>query len=312
MKERPLIGYWGQFGLLLALLGAGLIVGASLSFGLIALVMDEPISEIRTAMTKPEYGKLTAITNVLTTGFAFLLPAFIFAKIVSKRAVNYVGFFKLMSIKQWIVVTLLAAAGLLLSASLADLNRRIPLPPDWMAQMKALELEYNNAIKSITQMKSVPEYLFVLSVLALAPAFIEEIFFRGCLQQVMIGLTNNMWIGIILTSLIFSAVHFSFFGFLPRAGLGLVLGFIFFVTKNIWLSVWMHFLNNGIAVTQIYILKLKGKPIPSAVDEVVPYGWTIVAAVVIAALFVHLHQESHRIGSHKLKSTLRTFGDFVA
>ncbi|MFZ9213616.1 MAG: hypothetical protein ACO21S_00435, partial [Sediminibacterium sp.] len=38
-------------------------------------------------------------------------------------------------------------------------------------------------------------------------------------------------------------------------------------TKNIWLSILMHFLNNGLIVTQLYIVTLQGKSLEKAIDE---------------------------------------------
>ena len=42
---------------------------------------------------------------------------------------------------------------------------------------------------------------------------------------------------------------------------------LFYHTKNIWLSILMHFLNNGLIVTQLYIVTLQGKSLEKAMDE---------------------------------------------
>jgi membrane protease YdiL (CAAX protease family) len=60
--------------------------------------------------------------------------------------------------------------------------------------------------------------------LAAAPALFEEVLFRGGFQQVFVGWTKNKWAGIIITSILFSAIHFSYFGFLPRLALGIGIG----------------------------------------------------------------------------------------
>ena len=97
--------------------------------------------------------------------------------------------------------------------------------------------------------------------------FFEELLFRSTVQPLFIGWTKNVWVGIIITSIFFSAIHFSFFGFLSRTALGIVLGLLFYYTKNIWLSILMHFLNNGLIVTQLYIVTLQGKSLEKAMDE---------------------------------------------
>jgi membrane protease YdiL (CAAX protease family) len=122
-------------------------------------------------------------------------------------------------------------------------------------------------------------------VMALAPAIFEEVLFRGSFQQVFVGWTKNAWAGIIITSILFSAIHFSFFGFLPRIALGLILGLIFFYTNNLWLSILLHFLNNGFVVTQLYILTAQGKSIDKVMDETMPIWWGIIALVILVVLF---------------------------
>ena len=47
----------------------------------------------------------------------------------------------------------------------------------------------------------------------------------------MIGITRNAFLGIFITSVVFSAIHLSYYGFLPRLALGMMLGYIFISAK---------------------------------------------------------------------------------
>jgi membrane protease YdiL (CAAX protease family) len=69
---------------------------------------------------------------------------------------------------------------------------------------------------------------------------------------------NGPWAAIILTSIIFSIIHLSFYGFLVRFALGVVLGLIFYYSGSLWLSILFHFLFNGIQVTALYIMTMNG------------------------------------------------------
>jgi len=141
-------------------------------------------------------------------------------------------------------------------------------------------------------MKSTADYLISLLVLAFAPALVEEILFRGGFQQVFIGWTNNKWAGIILTSILFSAIHFSYFGFLPRAALGIVLGLLFYYSKNIWLNILLHFLNNAFVVTQLYIVSRQGKSIDKTMDESMPIWWGLIAFAFLYLFMSQFKKES--------------------
>ena len=88
-------------------------------------------------------------------------------------------------------------------------------------------------------------------------AFGEELLFRSLLQPFLIKICKNAHLGIFLASAIFSFIHFEFYGFLPRLVLGLLLGYMFFYSKSIWVPMLMHFANNATAVV-IYYLNNKG------------------------------------------------------
>jgi membrane protease YdiL (CAAX protease family) len=97
---------------------------------------------------------------------------------------------------------------------------------------------------------------------------------------------RNPWIAIILTSIIFSAIHMSYYGFLARAMLGVVLGLIYYYGKSIWLNILAHFLNNAVAVTYLYISSLKGKLTKDALEDHFPI-WLCLLGMVLLAAFLH-------------------------
>ena len=109
--------------------------------------------------------------------------------------------------------------------------------------------------------------------MALGPAIFEETFFRGGMQNLLQQWTRKPILAIIITSLIFSAIHFSYYGFIPRVALGVILGLIYYYSGSIWLSIAGHFFNNALVVTQIYIYARQGKPIEDAMNESSPFGW---------------------------------------
>ena len=78
-------------------------------------------------------------------------------------------------------------------------------------------------------------------------------FFRGVIQKKLKNILRNPHIAIIITSFIFSAIHMQFFGFLPRFFLGMILGYLFYYSGNLWMSVIAHFINNALAVLLMYL-----------------------------------------------------------
>ena len=122
--------------------------------------------------------------------------------------------------------------------------------------LKALEETAAAATEQMLTVDTIGGLLLNLVVIALIPAIGEELTFRGVLQQ---SLTRKMnpHVAIILSSAIFSFIHFQFYGFLPRMFLGMLLGYVFYISNSLWPNILMHFLNNGCAVV-VYYLNNKG------------------------------------------------------
>ena len=115
------------------------------------------------------------------------------------------------------------------------------------AYLKNLEEMTAAATEKMLKVDTIGGLLLNLFIIALIPAVGEEMTFRGVLQQ---SLTRKMnpHIAIFLSAAIFSFIHFQFYGFLPRMFLGILLGYMFYITGSLWTSITMHFVNNGTAV----------------------------------------------------------------
>lgn len=292
MNQRQQISYPLQFLMLLGLVGLFMIFGSILIAALGSNLLGVSLFQVPDALNRPQNANISRLLNTLATLIAFLIPALVFAKVISKQPFSWLGFNKKMNSKQLLIVVLITFAGMILSGSLGMLNQDIPLSEGLLKQAQQLENTYKNAMMNMAHMTNLTDYLFAMLVMALAPAIFEEVLFRGAFQQVFIGWTKHAWAGIIITSILFSAIHFSFFGFLPRIALGLILGLIFFYTNNLWLSILLHFLNNGFVVTQLYILTAQGKSIDKVMDETMPIWWGCIALILLVVLFRLLITES--------------------
>ena len=273
-----------QFIFLMGLLGVFMIVGTFLLTLVGSQLLHCKLLEVPALLNLPANAGLSKILNLGATLVAFVVPAVIFTRINKKDSQSILSAFGFSSISdsKLLLYTLpITYGGILLSGSLAEVSQHIPLPASLLEQAKALEETYKTLMLNMARMDSVLDYITALFVMALAPAIFEEILFRSTVQPLFIGWTKNVWIGIIITSIFFSAIHFSFFGFLSRTALGIVLGLLFYYSKNIWLSIFMHFLNNGLIVTQLYIVTKQGKSLEKAMNENIAVWWGIIGLVVL-------------------------------
>jgi len=90
--------------------------------------------------------------------------------------------------------------------------------------------------------------VFVVSLMLFVAAFDEEIIFRGYILNNMMDSTDNRWIALAGSSVLFALMHAGnpavFSNFVPMTELfaaGFILGISYTFTKNLWLPTFFHF-----------------------------------------------------------------------
>jgi uncharacterized protein len=294
---NPPINYWGQLGLLLGLIGGGLIIASVLSIVVFLVMTGVNAFEIEKEILNPKNVAAIRALQVVSTLFVFLVPAFLFALIAYKKPFQFFGFSKKISIQQIGIVILIGCAGVFVSALMADINEWIPISKTLQAKFKLAEENYNKQVLLIAKMNNLKDYIAALVLIAMLPAVFEELLFRGAMQQFFINWFKTPIVAIVLTSIIFSAIHMSYYGFLARATLGVSLGLVYYYGKNIWLPIIIHFVNNSIAVTALYVYSIKGKPVEEVLNEKYPIWLGLICVLLLISLLIQFKKESTKINA---------------
>lgn len=252
------ISYPSQLAIFLGLTGGGLIIGSLASFAVWTMMTGEPFPVKTEDMLQPKYYQVNMVLQAVSTFLIFFVPAHFFALICYRKPLTYLGFNYRLSAKQVMLAIGILILTFPLSAALAELNKMIPLTDYWENKFKAWELAREVQEKALININSFSRFIISLIVIALLPAIFEETFFRGGMQNMFTRWFKGPWPAIILTSIIFSIIHLSFYGFLVRFALGIVLGFIFYYSRSLWLTILFHFLFNGVQVTALYIMTMNG------------------------------------------------------
>jgi len=139
---------------------------------------------------------------------------------------------------------------------LVQWNENLVLP-DFLSQFEIWAKEKEEFLKKITQvmtkLDSSFELIVGLVVIALLPALGEELVFRGYLQNKFVQLFGSVHVAIWFSAFLFSAIHFQFYGFVPRMVLGAIFGYLYLFTGQFHLPVIAHFTNNGLMLIMIYL-----------------------------------------------------------
>ena len=135
-------------------------------------------------------------------------------------------------------------------------NANIQLP-DSMAGVenwaRGLEDSMKILTDYLTDFSSTGYFVLAMVVIAAIPAVGEELLFRGMFQNIFLRIFKNHHAAIWAAAFIFSAVHFQFFGFLPRLLLGALFGYLYVWTGNLLVPMVAHFTNNGISLLALYV-----------------------------------------------------------
>ena len=283
--------------LLIAFMGVGMVLGSSITLLIWKFKGGQGLADMQIALSNPAQVGFIRITQTILAAFTFFLPSLVAARIVNRKPFSYIGFQSTLNIQTILWGCFLMGITILLSGSLASLNELIPLNEQLKIYAKSLEDAYMKQIELMSVMNGMGDLMFALVVMAFAPAVFEEVFFRGGFQNMMFRATGKMWASILITSLLFSAIHFSFFGFLSRVALSIVLGLLYAYSKSIWMVIIAHFLNNAMGVFQIYYLRMKGLSLAASQEDKYPIWWSIFAVVALVYFFKYFKRSADGIRS---------------
>ena len=248
------ISYPSQLAILFGLTGGGLIIGSLASFAVWTMMTGQPFPTKAEDILQPQYYKVNMVLQAVSTFFIFFVPVHFFALICYRKPFAYMGFNFRFNFKQVLLVIGILILTFPLSGALATLNKILPISEYWAAKFKAMELAREAQEAALININSFSRFIISLVVIAFLPAVFEETFFRGGLQNLFTRWFKGPWVAILLTAVIFSLIHLSYYGFLVRFALGVVLGFIFYYSGSLWLNILLHFLFNGVQVTAMYVM----------------------------------------------------------
>jgi membrane protease YdiL (CAAX protease family) len=175
------------------------------------------------------YQIVTILMNILITGLVIFIG---YKK--SHKKFDEVFVFNDVSSNLWIAITVFMCGFIILASEINNvLIYFLPIP-------KFFEKTFETMLDS--------EYIFisVLSV-AIVPAFVEELLFRGVILN---GFKDNysQKKAIIVSSLLFGIVHLNPWQFVTASLFGIASAWVCLKMKSLTLSIYMHLLNNTAVV----------------------------------------------------------------
>ncbi len=105
-----------------------------------------------------------------------------------------------------------------------------------------------NELQLEQEIRNTPFYISIFTVTVIPRYCGRRIVFRGMIIRVIFR--KHLFLGLLVSSLVFASLHESdtWIGYLPYLYSGLIFGLIYIKTKRLEVVIFMHFLNNLLAL----------------------------------------------------------------
>ena len=187
--------------------------------------------------------------------------------------------------------------------ALYDFTANLPFPESWAAWQENIRAGEEQAEKTIGLLLSRADttaVLLNLLILVLIPAVGEELIFRGLLQRMLLTASGKPHLAIWITAALFSAIHFQWFGFVPRMLLGACFGYLVIWTGSLLPAIFGHLINNGLAVLGEYAMQQGW--VDWEVESLMTLPWYVVllSSLLCAGLLFELRKHAKRTDFERL------------
>ncbi|MBU6324635.1 MAG: CPBP family intramembrane metalloprotease [Bacteroidetes bacterium] len=174
---------------------------------------------------------------------SFLVTAVVFTGFYRKPILRTLGIAQKPASRFIPAVILLLIPALFVISGLSEFNSSLP-GMEQLGNLKQLQESRDAMLNVLLHTFGTADVFVLVFTLAFIPAICEEVFFRGLLLPFFADWTGNKHLGVWLSGLLFTILHFSVTQFIPILFMGMVLGYIYLWTRSIWAPVLLHFLNN--------------------------------------------------------------------
>jgi uncharacterized protein len=293
LKTRPA---WAQLLMFIGLAFGSFLILSMISMLILSKMTGLDIMEMSDPL-KWDYTSaalLTFVRGMLLIQFLslFIIPCFLFAYFSDPDPTDYLGLKPAKSIYFFLGTGLLILALPLVDWTGIFNHQLIPETTSLGKWMKESEEQAAKQISFLLKKNTVQDLLMNLLFIAVFAGVGEELFFRGVLQRIFIKLFKSPCAGILVTAIIFSAIHLQFYGFIPRFILGILLGLIYWYSGSLWPAIIAHTVYDAFAVVMVYFN-------PALADQEGPslqWGNTVVmgliSAVLVAAIVYLMKKKS--------------------
>ena len=277
---------WYSIIVLVLMFFAGMFIGQFLGLFISIITTDLSLSEVPEILSLPlTEEKKAAILMLQGLGAigGFIIAGLVYLVIVERIQLS--ALFNLKQINLWAIILtiIIVISFMFVNTVFIEWNMNFSFP-GFLSGFEEWAREKEEELKLITdfltEFNSFGQFIIVFIIVAVIPGIGEELIFRGILQNKFHLFFKNIHVAIIITAILFSGFHMQFFGFVPRLFLGILFGYIYYWSGNIWYPILGHFINNGFTLILIYLYQTGYIGIDIEVQEAYPLNIILIFSVI--------------------------------
>jgi len=287
--------------------GGVFLIGQVLAFITAIVISGVGISELQNILTNPTaypeqrlmFLSLQGMSSI--GGFIIAPLIFYYAIIKGKLIKDFIG------LPSNIITILLITIVMVFSFMVVDTvfiewNAGIKLP-EYLAGFeqwaKGLEETMKVLTEYLTDFESTGYFILAIIVIAVIPGVGEELLFRGFLQNILKRIFKKDHVAVWVAAILFSAIHFQFYGFIPRMLLGALFGYLYLWSGNLLVPIVAHFFNNSISLLALYVYQKGLIDIDVESTEALPTVYIIIFSALFVVTLVYFKSHLTKNNEHE-------------
>jgi len=215
------------------------------------MVVAGQAASLASGIYTPDSRNYFILMSIVQNLIGFCGTALITAIFLSTRPMTMLGLNRMGHISSILGILLTLAVGLPFLNQTVWWNAQMHFPSVLSPLEQTLRVWEETALDTTSVLldtNSTGGLIVNILVIGIFTGFSEELCFRGAIQRIIGSAGMNTHLAVWITAIIFSLLHFQFFGFIPRVLLGAFFGYLFAWTGSIYTCAAAHALNNSIVV----------------------------------------------------------------
>ncbi len=296
ISDTQPIGTTGRQAMQTALVGLGLCLLSFLFIGpIIGILIAIPFYEgdllglaerLENPGLYPEFRIPLYIIQGVSAFIGLILTPWLYLKIRKEHPLQkYISTDR--SLFSYVLTVLAVISFMGFNSYIIEWNAGMEFPEAWKAieeWMRSREDIAAGLTEYLTTFDTPGMFVLAFVVIAIIPGIGEELVFRGVFQRKIQDAGVNGHVAVWAGAILFSAIHFQFFGFLPRMFLGALFGYLYWWSGDLKVPMLAHFANNAITLVIVYQAPDLDEP------DALPLAAGVIMTIITAGLLFFLYR----------------------